>query len=171
MRTDKLFMLWTMLYNHPVNIPYYLLNYLVSIAKKKLDDKGDIVVGGITTFIARKFEVGEEIGINKIEGNIYLSLDTLASMFFLKPHGYTHNFQFEWKVNNANCLIILPNPDITNPGWWRICFILALTHRYMIMVMMVVMKRTKVHTRTMNKKLVGTIMMNGGHGSKVKFKE
>jgi len=114
MRTDKLFMLWTMLYNHPVNIPYYLLNYLVSIAKKKLDDKGDIVVGGITTFIARKFEVGEEIGINKIEGNIYLSLDTLASMFFLKPHGYTHNFQFEWKVNNVNCLIILPNLDITN---------------------------------------------------------
>jgi len=36
-------------------------------------------------------------------------------MFFIKPHGYTHNFQFEWKVNNANCLIILPNSDITNP--------------------------------------------------------
>jgi hypothetical protein len=59
--------------------------------------------------------VGEESGVNKIEVNIYLSLDTLASMFFLKLHGYTHNFQFEWKVNNANCLIILPNPDITNP--------------------------------------------------------
>jgi len=82
MRIDELFMLWAMLYNHPVNICYYLLDYLVSIAKKKLDDKGDIVVGGIITFIARKFGVGEESGINKIGGNIYLSLDTLASMFF-----------------------------------------------------------------------------------------
>ena len=115
MRTDELFMLWAMLYNHLVNICYYLLDYLVSLAKKKPDDKGDIVVGGIITFIARKFGVGEGSGMNKIEGSIYLSLDTLTSMFFLKPHGYTHNFQFEWKVNNANCLIILPNPDITNP--------------------------------------------------------
>jgi len=55
MRTDELFMLWTMLYNHHVNICYYLLHYLVSIAKKKLDDKGDMVVGGIITFISRKF--------------------------------------------------------------------------------------------------------------------
>ena len=115
MRTDELFMLWVILYNHPVNVCYYLIDHLVSIPKKKPDDKGDIVVGGILTFIARKFGVGEESGINKIEGNIYLSLDTLASMFFLKPHGYTHNFQYEWKVNNANCLIILPNPNITNP--------------------------------------------------------
>jgi len=45
MRTDELFMLWAMLYNHPVNICYYLLDYLVSIVKKKPDDKGDIVVG------------------------------------------------------------------------------------------------------------------------------
>jgi len=49
-----------------------------------------------------------------IEENIYLNLDTLTSTFFIEPHGYTHNFQFEWKVNNANCLIILPNPNITN---------------------------------------------------------
>ena len=57
MKTDELFMLWAMLYNHPVNICYYLLDYLVSIAKKKSDDKGDIVVAGIITFIARKFGV------------------------------------------------------------------------------------------------------------------
>ena len=57
MRTDELFMLWAMLYNHPVNICYYLLAYLVSTAKKKPDDKGDIVVGGIITFVARKFGV------------------------------------------------------------------------------------------------------------------
>jgi len=73
------------------------------------------VVGGSITFIARKYGVGEESGENIIEANIYLNLYTLASLFFIKTHGYTHNFQFEWKVNNANCLIILPNPDITNP--------------------------------------------------------
>jgi len=116
MTTDELFMLWDRLYNHPVNICYYLLDYLVSLAKKKPDDKGDIVVGGLNTFIARKFGVGEESGVNIIEENIYLNLDTLTSMFFIKPYGYTHNFQFECKINNANCLIILPNPDITNPA-------------------------------------------------------
>ncbi|KEH19266.1 hypothetical protein MTR_8g446060 [Medicago truncatula] len=30
-------------------------------------------------------------------------------------HGPSHNFQYEWRVNNANFLIILPNSDITNP--------------------------------------------------------
>ena len=46
MRIDELFMLWAMHYNHPVNICYYFLDYLVSIAKRKPDYKGDIVVGG-----------------------------------------------------------------------------------------------------------------------------
>jgi hypothetical protein len=100
----------------PLNTCYYLLDYLVSVANKKPDDKSDIVVGGIITFIVRKIGVGEEAsGINKIEGNIRLNLDTLTSMFFLKPYGQCHNYQYEWKVNKANCLIILPNPDITNP--------------------------------------------------------
>jgi hypothetical protein len=62
MRTDELFMLWAMLYNHPVNICYYLLDYLVLIVKKKLHDKGDIMVGGIITFIARKFGVNVNQG-------------------------------------------------------------------------------------------------------------
>jgi len=94
-----------------------LLDYLVSLSKKKPDDKGDIVVGGIITFIVRKFGVGEESEVNMIEEYIFLNLDTLTSLFFIKPHGYTHNFQLEWKVNNANFVffIILPNPDITNP--------------------------------------------------------
>jgi len=42
------------------------------------------VVGGIITFIARKFGVGDESGANMIEENIYLNLDTLTSMFFIK---------------------------------------------------------------------------------------
>ena len=49
-------MLWAILYNHLVNICYYLIDYLVSIAKMKPDDKGDIVVDGIITFIDRNFE-------------------------------------------------------------------------------------------------------------------
>ena len=108
-------MLWAMLYNHPVNICYYLLDYLVSIVKKKSDDKGDIMIGGIITFIARKFGVNVSEEINRIEENNYLNLDTVTSMFFLKPYGLSHKYQHEWNVNNANCLIILPNPDITIP--------------------------------------------------------
>jgi len=115
MRTDELFLLWDMLYNHPVNICYYLIDYLVSIARKKSDDKGDMVVGGIMTFIARKFGVNMSKGINRIEGNYHLDLDTLTIMSFIRTHGPSHNFQYEWRVNRANCLIILPNPDITNP--------------------------------------------------------
>jgi len=53
-------------------------------------------------------------GINRIEGNYYLDLDTLTIMSFLRNHCPTHNFQYEWKINRANCVIILPNPAITN---------------------------------------------------------
>jgi len=91
MRTNELFMLWAMLYDHLVNICYYLIDYLVSIAKKKLNDKGDIVVGEIITFIARKFRVNMSKGINRIEGNYYLDLDTLTTMSFLRIHGLSHN--------------------------------------------------------------------------------
>ena len=59
-------MLWAMLYNHHVNICYYLIDFLVSIAKKKPDDRGDIVVGVIITFIARKFGVSMNQGIKRI---------------------------------------------------------------------------------------------------------
>ena len=92
-----------------------MIDYLVSIARKKPDDKSDIVVGGIITFIARKFGVNMSKGINRIEGNYYLDLDTLTTMSFIRTHGPSHNFQYEWRVNRANFLIILPNPDITNP--------------------------------------------------------
>jgi len=43
------------LYNHSVNICFYLLDYLVSIAKKKPDDKRDIVVGGIRDTIRIRY--------------------------------------------------------------------------------------------------------------------
>jgi hypothetical protein len=71
MRTDELFILWAMIYNHTAYICYYLFDYLVSIAKKKPDHKGDIMVGGIITFIARKFGVSMNQGIKRIEGNYY----------------------------------------------------------------------------------------------------
>jgi len=110
-----MFMLWAMLNNQPMNTCYYLLDYLISVAKKKLDEQSEIVVGGITAFIAKKFGVSENRGITGIEGNYYLDLDTLTTMFFLRPYVPSHNYQYEWKVNRANCLIILPNPIITNP--------------------------------------------------------
>jgi len=94
-------MLWDMLYNHHVNICYYLIDYLVLIARKKPDDKSDIVVGGIITFIARKFGVNMSKGINRIEGNYYLDLDTLTTMSFIRTHVLSHNFQYEWRVNRA----------------------------------------------------------------------
>ena len=56
-------MLWAMLNNRPVNTCYYLLDYLASGTKS--DGKGEIVVGGIITYIARKLGVGEDQGINQ----------------------------------------------------------------------------------------------------------
>ena len=64
-RTNKLFMSWAMLYNHPVNICYYLLDYLVSIAKNKSDDKGDIMVGGIIIFDRNLASVRKPIEVVK----------------------------------------------------------------------------------------------------------
>ena len=115
MRTDELFMLWAMLYNHPVNTCYYFLDYLVSIVKKKPDDKSEIVVGGIITFIARNIGVSENNGIIRIEGNNSLDLDILTTMSFNRTHGLTRNYQYEGRINRAHSLIILPNPVIANP--------------------------------------------------------
>ena len=49
-------MLWAMLINNPVNTCYYLLDYLASIGAKP-NNRAEMVVGGIITFIARKFGV------------------------------------------------------------------------------------------------------------------
>jgi len=81
-RTDELFMLWAMLSNNPVNTCYYLLDYLASIGVKS-NNRAEIVVGGIITFIARKFGVGEDNGMNPIEGNNRLTIETLISMVLL----------------------------------------------------------------------------------------
>jgi len=115
-RIDELFMLWAMLSKQPVNTCYYLLDYLVSVARKKLDEKSEIVVGGIITFIARKFGVGEERGLNKIEGNNRLDIDTLTSMFIIRLYGPPQNYKYELRLNRAQCMIILPNPSRTNMG-------------------------------------------------------
>jgi len=61
-----------------VNTSYYLIDYLVSVTKKKSDEKSEIMVGGIITFIARKMGVGEEKGLNKIEAE------------YRYPHLYVH---------------------------------------------------------------------------------
>ena len=90
----ELFMLWAMLNNQHVNTCYYLLDYLVFVAKKKPDEKSEIVVGGIIAFI---------------EGNNRLDIDTLISM---KPD----NMTYELKLNVPICLFILPNPPRTDTG-------------------------------------------------------
>jgi len=108
-RTDELFMLWAMLNNRPVNTCYYLLDYLASLGSKP-DGKGEIVVGGIITYIARKFGVGEDQGLNRIEGN---NIETLVAMNFIKPHP-PDNMTYELQLNVPLCLIILPNPSRTN---------------------------------------------------------
>jgi len=73
------------------------------------------MVGGFITFITKKFGVSMNQGIKRIEGKYYLDLYTLTTLSILKTHGPTHNYQYEWRIIRANSLIILPNPDITNP--------------------------------------------------------
>ena len=111
-RTDDLFMLWAMLNNRSVNTCYYLLDYLASV-RTKFDGKGEIVVGGIITYIARKLGVSEDQGINQIKGNNRLNIETLIAMNFIKPHP-PDNMTYELQLNVPLCLIILPNPSRTN---------------------------------------------------------
>jgi hypothetical protein len=73
-------MLWAMLYNHPVNTCFYLLDYLVHVGNRPTG-KGEIVVGGIITYIARQFGVGEDEGIKPIEGNNRLNIETETLRF------------------------------------------------------------------------------------------
>jgi len=111
-RTNELFMLWAMLKNCPVNTCFYLLDYLASLGAKS-SVRSEIVVGGIITFIARKFGVGEDKGLNRIEGNNRLNIETLIAKNFIKPHPPA-NITFELQLNVPLCLIILPNPSRTN---------------------------------------------------------
>jgi len=113
-RTYELFMLWAMLNDQPVNTWYYLLDYLAFVGTKS-DDVSDIVVGGIITFIARKFGVGEDQEINRIEGHNILNIDTLIAMNFIKPHP-PDNMTYELKLNVTLCLFILLNPSRTDTG-------------------------------------------------------
>jgi hypothetical protein len=94
-----------------VNTSYYLLDYLASVGAKS-DGKTEIAVGGIITFIARKFGVGEDQGINQIDGNNKLNIDTLVAMNFIKPHP-PDNMTYELKLN-VHLLFILPNPSRTD---------------------------------------------------------
>jgi len=66
-----------------------------------------------SSFIARKFGVGEEKGINRINGNNRLDIDTLIAMTFIKPHP-PDNMTYELKLNVPLCLFILPNPPRTD---------------------------------------------------------
>jgi hypothetical protein len=102
-------MIWAMLYNHPVNICFYLLDYLSYVGNRS-DGKREIVVGGITTYTARQFGVGEDEGIKPIEGNNRLNIDTFIAMNFIK---HQPPMQYSLKLN-VSILILLPNPSRTS---------------------------------------------------------
>ena len=106
-------MLWAMLYDHPVNTCYYLLEHLSSIGNKRADKKGEIVVGGIITYIARRFGMGENKGINMIEGTNKLDIDTLIAMHMIKPQ--PGRITFELKLSTPHILFVHPNPPRTDP--------------------------------------------------------
>jgi len=105
-------MLCAMLNARPVNTCFYLLDYLASVGTRS-NGNGEIVVGGIITFITRKFGMSEDQRINRIEGNNRLNIDTLIAMNFIKPHP-PDNMTFELELHVPLCLIILPNPSQTN---------------------------------------------------------
>ena len=67
-------------------------------------------MGGIITYIVRKLGVGEDQGINNIEGNNRLNRETLISMKFIKHHP---PMTFTLKLN-VPILFILLNPSRTN---------------------------------------------------------
>jgi hypothetical protein len=102
------FMLWAMLYNHPVNTCFYLIDYLDFVGTRPAG-KGDIVVGGIITYIARCFGVSEDEGIKRIEGNNRLNIETLIAMNFIKPRPPLHH---QFKLNMP-IMFLLPNPSRT----------------------------------------------------------
>jgi hypothetical protein len=77
-------MLWAMLHNQPANTCFYLIDYLDFVGTRPTG-KGDIVVGGIITYIAWQFGASEDKGIKQIEGNNRLNMDTLIAMNFIKP--------------------------------------------------------------------------------------
>ncbi|RHN74170.1 hypothetical protein MtrunA17_Chr2g0307271 [Medicago truncatula] len=108
-RTDELFMSWAMLNNHPVNTCFYLLDYLSHVGNR-FDSRGEIVVGGIITYIARQLGVGEDQGITKIEGINRLNIETLIFMNFIRPRP---PMSYTLKLN-VPILIILSNPSRTN---------------------------------------------------------
>jgi hypothetical protein len=71
--------------------------------------KGDIVVGGIITYIGRHFGIGEDEGIKQIEGNNRLNMDTLITINFIKPRPPLHH-QLKF---NVPIMFLLPNPSQT----------------------------------------------------------
>jgi hypothetical protein len=101
-------MLWAMLHNHPVHTCFYLIDYLDFIGTRPAG-KGDIVVGGIITYIARCFGVGEDEGIKPIEGNNRLNRETLIAMNFIKHRPPLH---YQLKLN-VPIMFLLPNPSRT----------------------------------------------------------
>jgi len=71
------------------------------------------VVGGIISYIARRFGVGENKGINMIEGTNRLDIDTLTTMPMIKSQ--PGQITFDLKLCTPRILFVLPNPPRTGP--------------------------------------------------------
>jgi len=71
-----------------------------------------MVVGGIITYIARRFGVGENKGTNRIEGTNMLDIDTLTAMHMIKPQ--PGRITFELKLSTPHILFVLPKPPRTD---------------------------------------------------------
>jgi len=90
-----------------------MLDHLFDVAKYDQKSKGMILVGGIISFIAEKFGVTLDLGINRIKGNKRIDIDTLKLMFMI-PVGEKYEQTYQLLANRNQTLIILPNPAKTD---------------------------------------------------------
>ena len=91
-----------------------MLDHLFVVVKIDQKNKSEIVVGEIITFIAEKFGVTLNLGINKIEGNNRIDIDTLQLMFMVKVVGEKSAQTYQLMANRNQNLIVLPNPARTD---------------------------------------------------------
>jgi len=91
-----------------------MLDHLFVVVKIDQKNKSEIVVGEIITFIAEKFGVTLNLGINKIEGNNRIDIDTLQLMFMIKAVGEKSAQTYQLTANKNQNLIVLPNPARTD---------------------------------------------------------
>ena len=85
-RLGELFMLGAMVKKQSMNTFHYLINHFANVASST---SGDIVVGGLITYIAIKFELRENIeALDGVEGNLVLDLNVCVQMNLISVTPY-----------------------------------------------------------------------------------